>query len=246
MNTTIKRLEVDEQSLKYYGALFCLVAFAILLVGRLVYFLLSDTERFPITTIKVAASYEHVTHKQLESVLAQHLTNSFFSLSVTTLQNDLNAIQWVESAYVERVWPDTLKIKLTERHPVAYWNQSLMTAQGTAFSPEGASVPAGLPRLEGPESQYTEVLHVYEKLSKILSEYNLSASGLKLRANHSWVLVLNSGVNVYLGKKDIDARLVRFCKAYPAVFAEKVEQLASVDLRYPRGMAVQWKQQTEQ
>lgn len=246
MNTTVDRLEIDEYSLKYYGVLLCLVAFAVILLGRLVYFVLSDTERFPVNTIKVAASYEHVTHKQLETVLAQHLTKSFFSLSVTKLQNDLNDIPWVESAYVERIWPDTLKIRITERHPVAYWNQSLITENGTSFSPDGVPAPTGLPRLEGPEDQYTEVLHVYQKLSKILSEYNLSAAGLKLRANHSWVLVLTSGVNVYLGKKDIDVRLVRFCKAYPAVFSAKVDQLASVDLRYPRGMAVQWKQQTEQ
>ena len=47
-----------------------------------------------------------------------------------------------------------------------------------------------------------------------------------------------------MAKRDLEKRLLRFCRAYPAVFADKSEQLASVDLRYARGMAVQWKQQT--
>ena len=59
------------------------------------------------------------------------------------------------------------------------------------------------------------------------------------------VLILANDTKIYLGKKELEARLERFCKAYPAVFAEKADQLSCVDLRYPRGMAVQWKQQAE-
>ena len=47
-----------------------------------------------------------------------------------------------------------------------------------------------------------------------------------------------------LGKRDLELRLQRFCRAYPVVFADKPDELSSVDLRYARGMAVQWKQQS--
>ena len=99
-----------------------------------------------------------------------------------------------------------------------------------------------LPHLLGPESQQKEVLQNYEKLSKLLSTYGLSASALKLRKNQAWELSLTNGILLRLGKQDMELRLRRFCKAYPAVFADKPEQLSSVDLRYARGMAVQWKQ----
>lgn len=244
MNEQTKRLEVDSGGLRYVGLLLVLVISALILAGRLGYLYLADAERFPITTVKVAASYEHVTHKELESVLAKHLSSSFFALPVSQLQNELNAINWIDTAYVERVWPDTLKIKLVEKKPVAVWGDALMTEDGKLFN-EGA-VPSDLniPKLKGPQTQQLEVLQVYEKLSKILSSYGLNASGLNLRDNQSWVIILGSGVKIYLGKNELEARLQRFCKAYPAVFAEKADQLASVDLRYPRGMAVQWKQQT--
>ncbi|WP_040536228.1 cell division protein FtsQ/DivIB [Legionella drancourtii] len=235
----------DSGNLRYVFLLWGLILSALFLAGRLGYYYLSNADYFPIATIKVAASYEHVSHKELENVLARYVGDSFFALPVSALQNELNAMNWVDTATVERVWPDTLKIKLVEKKPVASWGNALMTADGKLFN-EGV-IPLGmhLPQLKGPLSQQAEVLQVYEKLSKILSKYGLNATGLHLRDNQSWVLLMDNNVKIYLGKNELEARLLRFCKAYPAVFAPKADQLASVDLRYPRGMAVQWKQQTE-
>ncbi|APF04330.1 TPA: cell division protein FtsQ/DivIB [Legionella pneumophila] len=236
-------MEVNSVGLRYLTIMGLLILSALLLAGRLGYLYLADAERFPITTIKVAATYEHITHKELENVLAKYLDASFFLLSVKGLQSELNSMSWIDTAYVERVWPDTLKIKLTEKKPVAIWGDALMTRDGKLFNQGSVPSDLDIPKLKGPQSQQLEVLQVYEKLSKILSSYGLNASGLYLRDNQSWVLLLNHNVKIYLGKKELEERLLRFCKAYPAVFAEKADQLAGVDLRYPRGMAVQWKQQ---
>ena len=181
----------------------------------------------------------------MENILSKYLMNSFFTFPVNALQEELKAIGWVDIASVERIWPDTLKIKLVEKQPAAIWNNALMTKDGRLFNEGVIPDDLNIPRLKGPIPQQVEVLQVYKKLSKILSLYGINAAGLHLRENQSWVLLLGNGIKIYLGKKELEARLLRFCKAYPAVFAEKIGQLASVDLRYPRGMAVQWKQQTE-
>ncbi|WP_425169704.1 cell division protein FtsQ/DivIB [Legionella sp.] len=222
-----------------------LIFSAIVLAGRLGCYYLFSPDFFPIATFKVAASYEYVTHKELQDVLAKYAGDSFFSLPLSELKNELSSMSWVDTVTVERDWPDTVKIKLVEKKPVAIWGNALMTAEGKLFNEGKVSQDMIMPRLKGPVSQQTEVLQVYEKLSKILSMYGLNAIGLHLRDNQSWVLLMGNNVKIYLGKNELEARLLRFCKAYPAVFAQKADQLASVDLRYPRGMAVQWTQQTE-
>jgi len=246
-NARNRGINQEEQSspLNFYGILLGLLFIALLLACRLTYYYLSDAQRFPISTIKVAATYKHMTHKELETVLSKYLDNSFFTLPVSKLQNELNSIEWIDTAEIERVWPDTLKIRLIEKEPIAVWGNALMTAEGKLFNQGHVGNETNMPILNGPNTQQLEVLQVYEKLSKILSEYGLKPVGLQLRENQAWVLRMSNDVLVYLGKKEIEERLLRFCKAYPAVFAEKAEQLASVDLRYSRGMAVQWKQQTE-
>lgn len=245
MKAQATEIPARTSALRYAGLLTLLIALAMLLMARLCYLFIAEPSRFPINKVSIAASYQHITHKELEAVLSPYLNASYFSLPVTRLQNALNALDWVEKASVERLWPDTLKIVLVEKKPVAFWGEQLLTEEGQLFKQGAAHLGYNVPKLEGPESQYLEVLQVYQKLGKILTTYGLYAEKLQLRDNHAWILTLANGVTIHLGKKSLETRLIRFCKAYPAVFAEKADQLASVDLRYPRGMAVQWKQQTE-
>jgi cell division protein FtsQ len=234
----------DMDRLRYASFLTILILFALLLSARMMYLFLSDPHCFPVDTVKIVASYQHVTRKQIESVLTRYVDDSFIVFPVARLKADLAALEWAEHVQIERIWPGTLKITLAEYAPVAIWNEFLMTADGKVFNVGKEKVDSVLPRLSGPKQQQTEILQMYEKLSKLLSTYNLHASTLQLRDNQAWELSLTNGVLIRLGKRDLEKRLTRFCRAWPAVFADKPEQLSSVDLRYARGMAVQWKQQT--
>ena len=217
----------------------------LVLSGRLIYSLLADPKQFPINTVKIAASYDHITRQQLERVLSPYLTQGYFGFSARELENDLRKLAWCQDVNVARIWPDVVKITMIEKVPVARWNKAFMTDSGDVFYPEGGLISIeGLPHLSGPDSQKKEVLQNFKKLSKLLVSYGLSASGLKLRNNQAWELLLSNGILLRLGKNDLETRVRRFCRAYPAVFADKPEQLTSVDLRYARGMAVQWKPQT--
>ncbi|MFA5960222.1 MAG: cell division protein FtsQ/DivIB [Tatlockia sp.] len=226
---------------RYTGFLTVLIVLALALAARLLYLCLADPERFPINTVKVSASYQHITHKQLESILVNYVRSSFFTFPVHRLHADLTALNWTDSVYIERIWPDILRITLVEKIPEAIWNNAMVTAQGEIFNEGGALSDASLPLLSGPKNQQREVLQVYKKMSKILTTYGLHAASLEWSENQAWQLTLANGLQLRLGKRDLETRISRFCKAYPAVFAGKTEQLASVDLRYPRGMAVQWK-----
>ena len=135
---------------------------------------------------------------------------------------------------------------LVEKKPVIVWNNTYIASDGSLF--EASRVSEGVfdgPYLYGPEAQQQEVLQTYTKLSKLLVKYGLTTATLRLRDNQAWELMLTNGVRLRLGKRDLEQRLRRFCRAYPAVFGDKPELLSRVDLRYARGMAVQWKQQTE-
>lgn len=124
-------------------------------------------------------------------------------------------------------------------------SRNLATSLDPAHKPRdvgeiGEQSSLTLPFLQGPIHQEKEVLQVYEKMSKILSTYHLKMVGLVKRDNQAFDMVLPNKVLVHLGKQDIELRVLRFCRAYPAVFEQRLEDLVSVDLRYPRGMAVQW------
>jgi cell division protein FtsQ len=235
----------ENHGLRYAGLLTLLIACAMLLAARLCYLFIAQPEHFPVNKVKIEASYQHITHQELEEILSPYLEAGFFALPITRLQNALNALDWVESAYALRIWPDTLKIVLIEKKPIARWGDKLVTEKGELFAKGYVEIGYDLPILKGSSSQMQEVLQLYQKLSKILESYGLHVATLVLQDNQAWDLTLTNGVYINLGKKALEKRLLRFCKAYPTVFAEKISDLVSVDLRYPRGMAVHWKQQSE-
>lgn len=221
---------------------FVLLAFcALLLSMRLVYLFLADATRFPVNTVKIAAAYQYTTRQQLETILSDHLQAGFFGLSVHQLHAALSRLPCIKDVQISRIWPDTLKLIVIEKTPVALWKGSFVTADGQLFKHNTAKSTRLLPELTGPDNQCRDVLQMYQKLSKILSEYGLRAASLHLSDNQAWELVLVNGVKLSLGTRDLELRLRRFCKAYPALFADKSEQLSGVDLRYIRGMAVRWK-----
>ncbi|NCT56668.1 MAG: FtsQ-type POTRA domain-containing protein [Legionella sp.] len=231
--------------LPFSTRLACLIVCACLLAGRLVYVGVADAARFPVQTVQIEATYEHITRETLEAILSPHLKQSFLLLSTQQLKKELLALDWCKSVNVRRSWPGILKVTLNEHQPMAVWNHTYITSDGILFN-QGKVMEGEYSGtyLYGPKEQQHEVLQTYEKLSKLLLKYGLNIASLALRNNQAWELELTNGVTLRLGKQDLERRLQRFCRAYPAVFGDKPELLSSVDLRYARGMAVQWKQQT--
>jgi cell division protein FtsQ len=224
-----------------------LVVCAVLLMARLAYLYLADPINYPISTFKVEASYQHITRNCLEKILEKYAHKGFFSISVRDLHSELSALEWADKIKVERIWPDTLKIKVVEKRPMAIWNRVLMTEDGLLFdlSPVEWQKEANvehLPELNGPKDQQLEVLQMFRKLSKLSESYGLHTNSLALRDNQAWELGLGNGVLLRLGKRDIESRLQRFCMAYSAIFGDKFDRLAVVDLRYTHGMAAKWRE----
>ena len=234
------------RQLRDHGFLYLSFICAILLVARLAYSCLANPNNYPINTFKIVANYKHVTREQLETILKRYDQTGFFSIPVGQLSHDLSKLSWVKTVHVDHVWPDTLKIKVIEKKPVAIWNQQLMMQDGELFEGSAADwqqeADTALPQLTGPKNQQLDVLQMFQKLSKLLSSYGLRANSLVLRDNQSWELQLTNGVVLRLGKRDTERRILRFCQAYPVVFSDKIDHLSVVDLRYVHGMAAQWKE----
>ncbi len=234
-------METEKGLMRYTSSLMVLLFFALGLGLNLLYLYLSDPSRFPVNTIKVSATYEHITHKELEVVLEKYVNTSFFFLSLGKLKEALLDLEWTDTVDIERIWPDRLHITLHEKVPVAIWNNTMLMENGEVFPLAHIDNDNVLPHLKGNPNQSSEVYHVYKKMSKILSDYGLKASVLEWRKNEAWELTLSDEIMLRLGKRFFLERLERFCKAYSAVFKNRLEKKASVDLRYPRGMAIQWK-----
>ncbi len=223
-----------------------LITFAVILTVRLVMMIVAEPDFFPINVLKIKAPYHYLSREKIQKMVSPYLNKSFLVFSEENLAADFKKNPWVEKISVRKIWPDRVVVQIMERFPVAIWNNMLISEKGDLFRPDEFEFLSDKPRLFGPKHQEKEVLHIFEKLSKLLLAQDLSIKELRLRDNQSWEMVLNNGVVIRLGKRDIEERLLRFCKVYPKLFAMSFDRVSSIDLRYPNGIAVKWKKNNDQ
>ncbi len=205
-------------------------------------------EIFPINVVKVEADYKHLSPEELQQIIAEELPASFWTLDINALQANLKALTWVQSVRIEKIWPETLKIRVDEKKILAHWGeQGLLSDKEDIFYPNTPFAEMNdpnLPILYGPEGQNKVLVEQYDKITKMLQTKQLSGQMLLMSESGAWFLRLDNGTLLLLGSDNPLERLGRFLRVYDAVFAG--EHLARrVDLRYPHGMAVSWVEESK-
>ncbi len=79
---------------------------------------------------------------------------TLLSFDVRAARQRIEALPWIESATLARVFPDKLKVELRERTAAAVWldgdRTALVDAEGRVLSYVASFVPPDLPRVAGP------------------------------------------------------------------------------------------------
>ena len=206
-----------------------------------------DADTLPINNVEVRSEFNKVTEKQIQAVIAQNELKGFFSTDVDVITNEMREIPWLKTITIRRVWPDTLQFAVTERKAIAHWNDSaLLAVDGTIFSPAVETYPQGLPKLTGPKGTQANVLKNYISMAANLQTLNLQINELTMDARRAWMVKLDNGVVLNIGRQQTSERLQRFVKIYKDLTVANKEKAAVVDLRYTNGFAIRWEKSLKQ
>ena len=204
---------------------------------------LGRADVLPVTTIRITGDAPHVDVERLKARLAAAIDGNFLTFDARRVSRAAEALPWVAGASVRRVWPDTVEVVLRERVPLARWGDgALMDEEGVVFRP-GRLPPDvdRLPRLAGPAGSEQTVLETYRRLNGHLAPLGLALVALEQNARRAWRARLDNGIRLQLGRGTPDARLQRLAAVYPRILAPEAARIDSIDLRYPNGLAVRWK-----
>ena len=204
---------------------------------------LSDPWRFPLSVVEVKGDFRYLDKQQLQQAVAPHATGGFFTVDVTAIRTAAEQLPWVHKARVKRIWPATLRLQIEEQQPVARWGEhGFLNERGEPFVPEATASSLVLPSLAGPDGLELKVLENFKRVSKTLAPLGITVTRMQLDNRRAWHLQLDNSVLLELGRADAGQRLQRFVRAYPNVFAGRLDDLQHVDLRYSNGFSVYWKQ----
>lgn len=196
---------------------------------------------FPINTVKVEGRYQHVSRKEVADVLSPYLKDGFWGISLAHVGKQLRDNGWVKKAHLERVWPDTLRVKIEEHEPwLRFGQNTLIDKEGNLFSLPQEKIPNSIPLLRSETGLTKDLLQEFEKISKILSEAHIVLVEL-YKGRTTLKLNTKTGMQLVTSSQTFLDELQRFVDVYPTITQEKKAQIVRIDLRYRHGMAVQWK-----
>ena len=220
-------------------------AFSILFtafVAWSVYFLL-DPGTLPIRQVRIEGEFSNLAAGKLHELVSNSIHGNFIHLDVAAVRNTLLADPWVHDVTVQRVWPDSISVYVTEQIAVARWmDTGLLNKSGQYFAPAKNTFPEDLPLLEGPAGTQVMVLEKYFFLEPLLRPRGLSLDVLRLDGRRAWWFKLHGGLQVELGRENFEERATRFVKIVADALGSRRPDAGKIDMRYPNGYAVLWKQ----
>ncbi|MDX1594341.1 MAG: cell division protein FtsQ/DivIB [Gammaproteobacteria bacterium] len=203
-----------------------------------------DPDRWPIRAVRIEGELQRIDRERLQEVVAPLATTGLLLVNVDAVRRALEALPWIERAYVRRLWPDRLLLTVVEQQPVARWSDGrLVNDDGDLFAVGEDEQPAELaelPVLVGPQGQARRLLEQYRLLDGLLSRAGRQIARLELDPRRAWHLTLDGGLRVEIGRHAIRTRLERLLGLLLGWDAERLAAAERIDLRYTNGLAVRW------
>lgn len=220
------------------------------LVGLLLLLLLATgvawvyhSNYFPIKQVSIQGKLVYADNRELQSVAQKYLRGNILRADVNSAQEAFAQLPWVDSVTVRRRLPDTVEILLTERVPIARWkNSGLVDSKGNVFQ---ANIAGSLPMFEGQSGTGKDMVKYYHEFSAILKKQHLAIKELAYTSRSAWLVVLDNGITVRLGRENEITRLQLFSELWPNLLKKHQDRLVYVDMRYKDGFSVRYRQPEE-
>ena len=201
------------------------------------------TEFFPIRYIQVEGAFQYIDKDDIKNKIKPLVQLGYFSVDLQAIQHSVMNLAWAEKVKVQRIWPDRLKLRIYEQRPVVRWQaDSLLNAQGEIFTPMNIDRFQSLAVLYAPVEQRQQMLQVMDGLKLSLLDQGLRLTEFRVSDRQSWLLAMENGMVIQLGRFQPLQKFSLLMQTLMVIGSELVEKIAYIDMRYPNGYAVRWRE----
>lgn len=216
------------------------LALLLMMAGVAVWGLMAMLGR-PVGQVAIHGDVRYADVEQLRERMLPLVAVPFWSVDLPELRDALEGVAWIKTADIRRHWPDQLEINLTERQPIAYWNDDQLIDAEAVLLPDSPKFKDTLPHLRGPQARRQEVLDMAAQLRQKLTPKQLKLTALTLEPRGAWALQLDDAIWVDMGRARIQPRFQRFIAAWEDWLGQYAHRIERVDMRYPHGLSVRWR-----
>ena len=175
---------------------------------------------------------EMAARDEILDALGVAVGEPIFAVDMTAARRRVEALGWVQSAAVARLWPDTLHISVIERSPAAVWQKDgalrLIDREGVVIAAVDASDYVELPLLvgAGADAAAGELFAMRAARPALFSRV---AAAIRV-AGRRWDLRLDSGARIMLPEEGAGGALAALVDMHES-YGVLDRNLVYIDLR---------------
>ena len=197
----------------------------------------------PLTRVMVGGEFNHLKEPELAALVRAQIDGGFLSMNLIHLQTELLSHPWIHQVSVRREWPSTLKVEVVEEVPIARWGQKgFLNRLGDQLAIKENSHLRSLPVLQTEFGKSQDMIEQYQLISELLIPVDLKLTELQRNAVGAWQVDTTEGVRLILGRGQIVEKMRRLAIVWQSGLVNQKSNIASIDLRYPNGLAVSWRE----
>lgn len=201
----------------------------------------------PIKEVQIEGAFQFISSEAVQEQIELYVRDSFLKLDLNDLKRQLEKNPWVDSVTVARVWPDKLQVRIVEQQPIARWGEKgFLNMRGDVVEVEKTTKIQALPFLYGEDRYAQEIMEQYLRIGKMLAQQDMILMAVALDGTRAWTLTLQSGLMIKLGRDRLWEKLQYLVAAKSGELGKDFHKIQLIDMRYPSGFAVTWKDTAEQ
>lgn len=211
---------------------------AVIYGGNLVYQQIDK----PLTQIMIGGDFNYLQQQELTELVNNQIDGGFLSVNLSNLSQGLVAHPWVDQVSIRRQWPSTLKVEVQEEVPIARWGEEgFLNRLGEELTIADNRQLGALPVLRAKYGTSREMMQEYQSMAELLIPTGLKLVELQRDSLGAWRVDTASGIRLVLGRDQIAEKMRRFVLVWKSGLNQQLDSIKTIDLRYPNGLAVAWK-----
>ena len=214
---------------------FVLIGISLVLLAYSVMHYALQLPVFKLRSVQLTHVPQQVDLNQLNQVITRAVSGSFFTVDLEKTRRSFEQLPWVRKVSVRRHFPWGLEVTLEEHVPMARWNgTALVNTYGEVFAGQ-SRLP--LPEFHGDPDTSLQVAEMYAALNRQLGMVQRIIKEINLSPRFAWEVKLDNGMQLALGREQVQQRMARFVGVYPYSLATVSKKYNYVDLRYRNSFA---------
>ncbi|MGB2359790.1 MAG: cell division protein FtsQ/DivIB [Porticoccaceae bacterium] len=209
--------------------------------GKLVF----DQLDKPLTQVMVGGDFNYMQRQDLAQLVSAEMEGGFLTVDLNHLREVLQDHAWVDHVSIRRQWPSTLRVEVIEQVPIARWGEEgFLNRLGVELSIADNSTLQSLPVLRADYGTSAEMMQHYQLLTELLLPTGLKLIEMQRDHMGAWRVLTDKGVELVLGREQIGEKIKRLALVWESGLNQQVKEIKTIDLRYPNGLAVAWRDGT--